>query len=50
MLERGCGRHARSGLELLDQLPRIERVKEVDVAGTTVDYLDGEFAFLHVNT
>ena len=37
-------------LQLLDELPAVECVQEVDVAGTSVQYLDGKLrAVLHVD-
>ena len=49
VLERCCSGQTCGSLQLLNELPRVERVEEVDVARTTVEYFDGEFAFFHVN-
>ena len=49
MLETCCCRQASGLLQLAHQLPAVECVQEVDVAGTAVENLDGEFAFLHID-
>ena len=49
VLERCCRGQTGCSLQLLNELPRVERVEEVDVARTTIKYFDGEFAFFHVN-
>ena len=50
VLERRCGGQACGSLEFAHQLPGVESVKEIDVAGTAVDNLEGQFAFLHKDT
>ena len=45
MLEACSGTETCSLLKLLDKLPRVERVKEVDVSWTSVKNFDRQFAF-----
>lgn len=47
VLERSCGREARSLLQLLDELPTIECVEQVDVSWATAEHLDGQLSLLH---
>ena len=47
MLEGRCGRISGCLLHLLDQLPAVERVTEVDIARLAVEYLDRQLALLH---
>ena len=49
MLERGGGGQTCGGFQLAHQLPAVEGVKEVDVAGTAAEHFDGEFALFHVD-
>ena len=50
VLEACCSRVAGRSLKFLDELPAVECVQEVDVAGTSVQYLDGKLrAVLHVD-
>ena len=49
MLERRRRGQTRRALEFADQLPAVERVKEVDVAGFAVQHGQGQFALLHIN-
>ena len=44
VLERSGGGQASGGLELLDQLPGVQRVQKVDVAGLAVEDGDGQVA------
>ena len=44
VLEGGGGGQARGGLELLDQLPGVQGVQKVDVAGLAVEDRDGQVA------
>ena len=48
MLERCCGWQTCCCLELLDQLPAVKGVEQIDIAGTAVEYFEWEFTFLHV--
>ena len=41
VLERGGSGQTRCFLQLLHQLPRVQRVEEVDVAGAAVNHFDG---------
>ena len=50
MLETGCCGETRGGFEFLDKLPAVERVKEVDITGASVQDLDGKFSFFHENS
>ena len=45
MLEACCSTETSSLLELLDKLPRVECVEEVDVSRTSVKNFDRQFAF-----
>ena len=47
VLERGSGGQTCGLLQFPDQLPSIEGVEEVDVAGAAVDDFDGQLALLH---
>lgn len=49
VLERGGGGQTCGGFQLAHQLPAVEGVKEVDVAGTAAEHFDGEFALFHVD-
>ena len=49
MLERRRRGQTRRALEFADQLPAVERVKEVDVAGFAVQHGQGQFALFHIN-
>ena len=48
MLERCCSGQAGGLFQLADQLPRVERVEQVDVAGTAVDNFNGQLSLFHV--
>ena len=51
VLEGGSRREAGCGLQFADQLPRIEGIQEVDVAGTAVQHRDGQVgSVLHEDT
>ena len=50
MLETGGGRQTCGNLQFLDQLPRVESVQEIDIAGTAVQYFNGQFALFHVDS
>lgn len=47
VLEAGRSRETKSLLELLDQRPCVEGVKQIDVAGSTVQDLEGQLALGH---
>ena len=47
VLEGGGGRQAGGLLQGLDQLPGVEGIHEVDVAGLAVEHLQGQLALLH---
>jgi len=49
VLKTGGSRHSRGCLELLDELPAVERIKKIDVAGTSVQHFYRELAMLHVD-
>ena len=50
MLE-GCrSRNSKRFLELLDKLPGVEGIKEIDLSGTSAEDLDGKLAsVVHIN-
>ena len=47
VLKRSCGGQASGSLQFLHQLPGVEGVEEIDVAGTAIDHFDGELALGH---
>ena len=50
MLKGRSGRQTRGRLHLADQLPAVERVQKIDIAGAAAEYLDGQLAaVLHKN-
>ena len=49
VLETGGGGQSGGSLELLDQLPAVQGIEEVDVAGAAVDDRDGQFPLLHID-
>ena len=44
MLEGGSAGHTGSCLQFLDQLPGVQRIHKVDVAGTAIQDLKGQIA------
>jgi hypothetical protein len=50
MLEAGGSRQTGSSLQLFYQLPCVQGIQEIDVTGTSVQYFNREFAFLHENS
>ena len=49
MLEAGCCGQTRSLLQFLDKLPAVQGIEEIDVAGTAIQYFEGQFSLFHVN-
>ena len=49
VLERRGRRHPGSLFQFLHQLPSVQRVQEIDVAGTAVQHFNGQFPLLHID-
>ena len=49
VLEACCCGQTRSGFKLLDQLPAVQGVEEIDITGTASQHFDRKITFLHVN-
>ena len=42
-----CGGQSGSFFQLLDELPAVECIQKINVSGTSVQYFDRQFPFLH---